>query len=434
MRMQNRFSIEEKGNQSFLLDGWSHQVFELNESSVCIFKNYLQGLDSEECAQDLSERFEGLDTETALKEVEEFFHLLKTRQLLNSGTARSHLPPLRKITFAVTARCNLTCKHCFGASTLESREDFPLELFKKIISEIHSLGIRSITLFGGEPFMRKDIWELMDYLRSSRVLFQINTNATLLDKASARRLKEQGVVNVTASLDGSVAEVHDALRGSGNFQRALAGIRALVEAGIPVLLSTIVTHLNAHDLDAMVQKALELKVKNIRFNEIHFSGNAECFEKEMALTKEEREKVYNEVSRLKKKYGDFILGSWPEVCSLIQKRKPEKPASSPVLIVPPCGAAMGSLCIRPDGGVTPCEILWDTVCGNVKESSLQEIYYESEGMNAFRRPLILGQEELGKCRECALLKTCFTGHRCAPYFFKGASLEEKALKTCWARD
>ena len=58
MRMQNRFSIEEKGKQSFLLDGWSHQAFELNESSVCIYKSYLRGMDCKECAQDLSEKFE----------------------------------------------------------------------------------------------------------------------------------------------------------------------------------------------------------------------------------------------------------------------------------------------------------------------------------------------------------------------------------------
>ena len=433
MSMKNRFSIEEKETQSFLLDSWTHQAFELNESSVCIFKSFLQGKSTEECAQDLSEIFEDLDSLTARKEVEDFFHFLQTRQLLNSGRMQDHLPPLRKITFAVTSRCNLSCRHCFGARTLESQTDFPLELFKKMVSEIHSLGVRSITLFGGEPFMRKDIWDLIGYLKTKKMAYQINTNATLLDGASAKRLKDLSVSLVTASLDGSCAEVHDALRGKGNFEHALRGIRALVKEGIPVLLSSIVTHLNSFDLEALVEKALELKVKNIRFNEIHFSGNAGCFEKEMALSKEEKKKVFQDLSALKKKYGEFVLGSWPDVCTLIRNRETEKAVPSFPLIVAPCGAGMGSLCIRPDGGVTPCEILWDTVCGNVKEKSLQEIYYESEGMNAFRKPLLLDSRELGKCSDCSYLKTCFTGHRCAPYFFKGENLEEKARKTCWLR-
>lgn len=431
MPMQNRFSIEQKGSLTLLLDSWTHQAFELNESSACILKSFLKGKNSAECAKDLAGQFEDLSFESAQKEVEDFFYFLKSKNLLNSGNRQNHLPPLRKITFAVTSRCNLSCKHCFGASTLESKIDFPLELFKKIVSELQSLGAKSLTLFGGEPFMRKDLWELMAYLQSKQISFQINTNATLLDGASARQLKDLGAGLVTASLDGSRAEVHDALRGKGNFERALTGIRALIQQKIPVLLSSIITPLNAHDLEGMVEKALELGVKNIRFNEIHFSGNAGCFEKEMALSKDERKKVFKNILELKKKYGEFVLGSWPDLCSLIQKRKSEDSVPPSLLVVPPCGAAMGSLCIRPDGGVTPCEILWDEVCGNVKETPLQEIYYESEGMNAFRRPLVLSQEELGECQDCSSLKTCFTGHRCAPYFFKGANLKEKALKTCW---
>ena len=196
-------------------------------------------------------------------------------------------------------------------------------------------------------------------------------------------------------------------------------------------MSSIVTHLNAHDLRGMVEKAMELGVRGIRFNEIHFSGNAGCFEKEMALSRDERKKVFQDILELKNRYGTFVTGSWPDVCSLIQKRESEKFLPPSLLVVPPCGAGMGSLCIRPDGFVTPCEILWDKVCGNVKEKKLQEIYYESEGMNEFRRPLLVQQDELGNCRGCSYVKTCFTGHRCAPYFFKGEKLEEKALKACW---
>lgn len=93
---------------------------------------------------------------------------------------------------------------------------------------------------------------------------------------------------------------------------------------------------------------------------------------------------------------------------------------------------MGSICIRADGNVTPCEILWEHSCGNIYDNSLSEIYYSAE-MNQFRMPLVINKDEISNCSSCEYLKVCFNGHRCAPYFFPGENLYEKAKLSCLKR-
>jgi radical SAM protein with 4Fe4S-binding SPASM domain len=292
------------------------------------------------------------------------------------------------------------------------------------------MGCRDVSLFGGEPLLREDFWDIVETFRDRGFTVRVNTNGTRITKCFACRAEKGDIALFTVSLDGARAAVHDRQRGPGAFDKTLSGIGRLVRAGRKVLVSVTVTRLNFENLEAIAKLGRELGVEGVRFNEVHLGGHAACHPAAVRLDGREKRETLERVRALEREFGDFVSGSWIDLSGLMKRAEREKPPGFP-LVVRPCGAGMGSVCIRADGRITPCEILWDADCGNVLHRPLREIYERSPAMNRFRRPLVLDARELPACRNCRYLSVCFQGHRCAPYHFPGRGLEARAGLGCW---
>jgi radical SAM protein with 4Fe4S-binding SPASM domain len=248
----------------------------------------------------------------------------------------------------------------------------------------------------------------------------------------ARWLKEHKIGGTVVSFDGAKAEIMDALRGKGAFEKALKGIAALRLEGITVLLSVTLNKINYKDVRNMVLLGKEIGGNAIRFNHVFFSGNAECFLEEIYLTPKEEEEAIDAVWQAKNEFGDFIHGSSSYLCQKKKLQELQKhPPVKDKIIVPPCGAARGKCAIRPDGWVVPCEIIWEVKCGNLREKPLKEILENSEVMNSFRKPLEIDLNELPECKGCLYQYLCFLGHRCYPYYYPGG-IKNRALY-CWLK-
>lgn len=428
-----RIRIEKRGKTAYLLDAFSHLAWELNDSSYLICQDLLNGKQPEETADHLHNTFHGLSSDQALEEVQSFISELNRRSfILEEDHIISWVPRLRKVTFGVTDRCNLRCKHCLASSTLDQANDLPLEKIAQLSVELHELGCKSVSLFGGEPLLREDLWDIVHLFKKNGVEVRINTNATLADGTFAKRAREEKISLFTASLDGSAPSVHDPLRGKGSFKKALAGIRTLLEEENRIILSVTVNRLNYSDMADMTRLARELGVLKIRFNEVHFNGNAACFQEEIRLKGKEKLQAIKAILEIEKQDGDFVTGSLLDQARIVNSVSAETPLNFP-LVVAPCGAGMGSVCIRPDGNVTPCEILWDSICGNVFHEPLERIYYHNSVMNRFRQPLIITEEDVPGCAGCQYVRPCFIGHRCAPFYFTGGTLNQKKCYTCWMK-
>ncbi|MBA7669990.1 GTP 3',8-cyclase [subsurface metagenome] len=139
-----------------------------------------------------------------------------------------------------TMRCNLRCAGCY-ASNYSKKDDLEFEVIDRILTEGEELGAFWVTILGGEPFIRQDMWEI--YKRHSDVFFQIYTNGTLVDKEVSRKLAELGNVLVNFSLEGFEEET-DARRGKGVFQKIMQGMDNLREVGVPFGFSSMVTRQN----------------------------------------------------------------------------------------------------------------------------------------------------------------------------------------------
>jgi SynChlorMet cassette radical SAM/SPASM protein ScmE len=345
--------------------------------------------------------------------------------------------PIRTLTapvsicFGITNRCNLNCRHCLAASTRRN-DDLSTKELLRIIKEIGELKVLNLSISGGEPLLRNDFFILLDALSNFNIKITLNTNGTLITSPMAKRLASSRIKRFIVSLDGSNSDVHDSYRGKGSFIKAVNGIKFLLEKKCSVVISTTVTRKNFKDVGNIVSLGQKLGAGSVRFNDVTYVGNAACFNKELIMTPKEKFELLDNMIKLKAEFGEFVRGTLFEIIDIMQKMK-TKPREQFPLKVTSCGAATLKCAIRPDGFVTPCEIIWDVKAGNLREKSLEDIWHHSEVLNAFRQPLEIKEEQIPECKGCKYLQLCYKGHRCQPYYNPGKQFKHKELY-CWRED
>lgn len=142
--------------------------------------------------------------------------------------------------WAITGRCNMKCRHCYMGAP-EGQSELPFDAMARIVSALCASGATSVEFTGGEPFMRSDLFELIELLSENGIsVTDLFTNATLIDGAVLARIADAGIrPRFHVSFDG--VDAHDTMRGIPGAQaRTLRGMRALIEAGYPVIATTSV--------------------------------------------------------------------------------------------------------------------------------------------------------------------------------------------------
>jgi len=136
----------------------------------------------------------------------------------------------KSIDIEITNRCNLRCKYCSHFSSAgDVGVDLPKEEWLEFFGELERCAVMSITLSGGEPFLRGDIFEIIDGIVKNRMRFTVLSNGTLItDEIAGYLASTRRCDGVQVSIDGSIPTTHDSFRGEGNFRRAVEGIKNLV--------------------------------------------------------------------------------------------------------------------------------------------------------------------------------------------------------------
>jgi len=166
-------------------------------------------------------------------------------------------------TLETTYRCNLSCVHCYvnvPAGSREARErELSLDRLKALVDEIVEEGCLFVLFTGGEVLVRRDFPELYLHARSKGLLVTIFTNATLVTDEVADLLAEHPPEKVEISLYGMTRETYERVtRVPGSFEKCLAGIRRLVERGVPLSLKTMALTWNHHEVAEMEEYAKSL--------------------------------------------------------------------------------------------------------------------------------------------------------------------------------
>ena len=155
------------------------------------------------------------------------------------------------LTWELTYACNLACVHCLSSSGRRDPRELSTAECKAVIDELERMQVFYVNIGGGEPTVRKDFWELVDYATAHKVGVKFSTNGSRITADRAAWLAASDYVDVQISLDGATAEVNDRVRGPGSYDTAIAAMRHLHAAGMrDFKLSVVVTRENVGQLDA----------------------------------------------------------------------------------------------------------------------------------------------------------------------------------------
>jgi SynChlorMet cassette radical SAM/SPASM protein ScmF len=198
----------------------------------------------------------------------------------------SETPPLSEIYLYLAGTCNLRCRHCWidpGFGT-ESQRFLPWSELRKIFVQAQELGLRAVKLTGGEPLMHPEILDILRGLHQMGLKLRMESNGTLIGDRQAEVLRETGT-DVSISLDGPTAELHDSLRGvPGAFDRALRGVESLCKQGWPPFQIIACLHQGTRPVLAdMVRLAEDLGAGSLKINVVNSMGRSAEMERQGEL-------------------------------------------------------------------------------------------------------------------------------------------------------
>ncbi len=332
----------------------------------------------------------------------------------------------------ITRSCNLFCAHCRGsASHGQYSGELSTEECFQLIDQILEVGKPILILTGGEPLIRKDVFQIAEYAVTKGLRVVMGSNGTLITEETAAKLKQVPISRLAVSLDFPIAKLQDNFRGQvGAFDAAIAGIDNVHRAGVDVQINSTITRLNVDYLDELM--ALALKVGAVAFHPFLLvpTGRGKGLES-VALSPQQYEETLNWMYERQATLKDglfFKPTCAPHYLRVVKQREKQgrditvmtKPSSGQLpmhSITRGCLAGTGFCFISHQGRVQGCGYL-DVSAGNIKEKSFSQIWSES--------PLFCQLRDLtnikGKCGICEYRKIC-GGCRARAYETSGDYLE-----------
>lgn len=336
--------------------------------------------------------------------------------------APSAPPALRRVYWETTAGCNLRCAHCRRTDVWDrpSSRELSLEQSRRMVDDLADMGKPVLILSGGEPLFRRDIFDIAAYATGKGLPTALATNGTLVNDEMARKIKDAGIYYASVSLDGAQAWTHDALRGYGNFTRAVWGLSNLKKHGIKVQVNFTVTRSNAAELPELVVLARALEVHALYlFLLVPVGCGARIADSQM-LHPDEVETWLGWIARTaaeeKGKGLEIRPICAPHYYRIQSEARPQDPAPDHRL---GCLAGINICFVSHLGDVFPCGYL-PLSTGNIKETPLSEIWSRSGLFGRMRKEELLE----GKCGVCEYRTAC-GGCRARAYAYSGTELGEE---------
>src|ERR1700742_354946 len=197
------------------------------------------------------------------------------------------------LTWELTYACNLACVHCLSSSGRRDPNELTTSQCRAVIDELEAMQVFYVNVGGGEPTVRPDFWDLLDYATAHHVGVKFSTNGSRITPAVAQRLAADDYVDVQVSLDGATAEVNDPVRGAGSYATALRALTNLAEAGFAGFkISVVCTRQNIGQLDEF--KALADRFgAQLRLTRLRPSGRGADVWDELHPTAQQQRELYD---------------------------------------------------------------------------------------------------------------------------------------------
>ena len=335
----------------------------------------------------------GLDTATKRTHMEQ---LAKYRE----ETLRK-APELRSLFLEMTAYCNEHCRHCgsnCGDYTEEGRLSAgELKDFLDGVKSDFDISKMRLCVTGGEPLLREDFFEIMEYANQLGFRWGMTSNGTLIDDEVAGKLAHAGMKTVSISLDG-LKEYHEWFRQSpGSYERTVNGIKALLRRNEfqHVQITTVITHKNIGDLRSMYEEFGKIGVRSWRVINIEPIGRAKE-QPELPLRKEEYKLLFDFIDEYRFK-GPMEVAYG---CSHYLGEEYEREIRKWYFL---CNAGVYVASVMYNGDVTACldiERRPELVQGNIRKDSFKEIWENK--FDIYRTDW----RKTGPCKDCEHYRFC----------------------------
>ena len=306
------------------------------------------------------------------------------------------------LTWELTYACNLQCVHCLSSSGQRDSRELSTSEAKRVLDELRDLQVFYINIGGGEPMVRRDFFELVEYSVASGIGVKFSTNGAFIDTEKARRLASMDYLDIQISLDGVDAATNDLVRGAGSYDMARRAMDNLAAADFgPFKISVVVTRQNVPQLDQF--KALaDSYGAQLRVTRLRPSGRGVDSWDHLHPTNAQQREIYDWLMS----NGENVLtgDSFFHLNAL----------GDPLPGLNMCGAGRVVCLIDPIGDVYACPFVIhdDFKAGNVRDpGGFADVWKRSELFTSLREP-----QSAGACASCGAFDACQGGCMAAKFF------------------
>jgi len=194
----------------------------------------------------------------------------------------------------LTNRCNLLCSQCYinAKSGNSNNEELSTDEAKNFIDNLAEMKIPLLMFSGGEPLLRKDLWELASYAKSKGLKTALSSNGTLITKEIAAKIKKVSIEYVGISLDGVNQKTHDAIRGKpGSFKKSIQALKNCVDIGLKCGVRITATAENLNEILSLLDLTVKLKIPRFCLYWLVPSGRGRELSRSKNLEKSDVEQI-----------------------------------------------------------------------------------------------------------------------------------------------
>jgi radical SAM protein with 4Fe4S-binding SPASM domain len=322
-------------------------------------------------------------------------------------------PPLKVVYYAITDGCNLRCPYCYASSEKCLPGELNTEESLSFVSQVADFGAAEIVFTGGEPMLRKDLFQIAEHASRSGLEPSIITNATMVRKAETAKRFAALFATVTISVDGGTAETHDRTRGKGSFAKTYRALKLLNDAGVVPQINHIVTSDNVDELEDFAKFIEGIKVSSVRLMNHNDLGRGETDDYDFG---------WKDHLRVQQ-----VIWTSPIAGQLRQDGpRPVTPCS----VKGNCGMGGHEIYVNSLGDVYPCKLVTGQAqfAGNVRRQPLSEIF-ASPVLREMRTSTVFGGDYHADCAKCYIKASCGGGCR-AYHLSESQDLKRNSRHLC----
>lgn len=300
-----------------------------------------------------------------------------------------------RMDLAITYRCNNACSHCYNARPRDYPELSTMQ-WKQILDMLWSIGIPHVVFTGGEPTLREDLFELIEYAENNGQITGLNTNGRRLsDKNYLNSLVKAGLDHVQITLESHNADIHDRMvQRKGAWNQTVLGIQNALETRLYVMTNTTMLTTNSPWMAETLDFLASLGVPTIGLNALIYSGRG--LEVDSGLPESSMFELLSVARKKTNASGQKLIWYTPTQYCNFDPMQLE-------LGVKGCTAALYNMCVEPNGDVIPCQSYYSAM-GNMLTDPWENIWNHELAIYLRER-----RYAPSKCKNCPFLKECGGG-------------------------